>query len=161
MSGSTFDYGALSTFAVLAITTAVMRLWKFLAPVGEKSPFDALGADQLRRRNVWLDRLFTTLMFVGLFVPAIFLVKLKPYGPSPWIAGVGIGFMALLPMSIIACITLRQGRARLLEFLRYYEKRWGVGAKSVFIVYTAIASIGAVSFMVIVIGHLTTRSSGP
>ena len=128
-----------STLASAVLTPLVVALWARITPVSALSEFDRMGAGQLRARNKWLDYCFTLLMFVGLLAPIAALPLLKSERLAPWLVGLALGNMVVLPTSVIAAITLPKGEARYREFWRFYEVKWGIGLRGIAWVYGAIS----------------------
>jgi hypothetical protein len=122
------------------------------------SEFDSLGSGLLAQRNKVLDGLFTLLMFVGLVLPLtvclVFLRNKPPSSPGV-LVGLGLlsfGLMVVLPVTVIAAITLRDGASRLREFWRYYEVKWGIGLRGIAWVYIPIATLAPIGLMLIILG---------
>jgi len=153
-----FNPIAIGTVVAMGLTPIIMRAWARLAPVRQSSAHDRMGYDELKRRNKWLDRSFTVLMFVGLILFSAPLSQLAPFGSTAWLGGAAIGGMVLLPTLAIGCITLPKGRDRFFEFWRYYEKRWGIGIGGLAMVYGPTGILGLVSCAVIIIGHVISTS---
>jgi hypothetical protein len=129
----------LSTLASALVTPLVVALWARITPVAARSEFDHLTAASLRARNKWLDHCFTFFMFVGLLVPFAFITSLSSERLAPWLVGVAIGNMVVVPTGVIAAITLPKGTVRFREFWCFYEVRWGIGLRGIAWVYGAIA----------------------
>ena len=130
---------ALSTFASALLTPLIVALWAKITPVATRSEFDHLGADNLRARNRWLDHCFTLLMFIGMLVTFAFIPLLRSEQLAPWLIGLAIGNMVVLPTVVIAALTLPSGTARFREFWRFYEVRWGIGLRGIAWVYGFIS----------------------
>jgi hypothetical protein len=143
---------AVSIFASAVLTPLIVSLWAKITPVAGRSEFDGMSADQLRSRNKWLDRAFTVLMFAGLAAPMPFFPNpdLKPL--APWLIGLAIGSMVVLPSAVIAVLTLPRGAVRFREFWRYYEVKWGIGLKGIAWVYGFITLVWVVSLARLLLG---------
>jgi hypothetical protein len=138
------------------LAPVIILLWKRLAPPRSHSEFDHLGVDTLKKRNGALDLLFTLLMFAGLMAPLFLMLalKIKPTAPKVLI-GLGclsFGLMVLLPVGVIAAITLPHGQSRFREFWRFYETKWGIGLNGITWVYAPIAALVPVGLIFIVSG---------
>jgi hypothetical protein len=141
----------------LLLTPLLVLLWRRLSPPSETSEFDPLGPALLAKRNGWLNGLFTFLMFVGLALPLVLcLLFLRAKPPNP-LFPVGLlflsfGLMVLLPVAVVACITLREGAPRFLEFWRFYELRWGIGLRGIAWVYAPIAMLVPIGLILMLRG---------
>jgi hypothetical protein len=139
----------LAAFISFVLTPLVMKSWSRMAPVASASEFDRMGMEQMRRRNDWIDNLFTLLMFVGLLSP--FLLYHFKIGPQNfWPIGLGFGFAIILPVTFVMLITLRKDTHRFHEFWRYYELKWKVGLKGIRALYIPLAILGLVSLFMII-----------
>jgi hypothetical protein len=143
---------AISVFASAVLTPLIVSLWARITPVAGQSEFDGMSADQLRSRNKWLDRAFTVLMFVGMAAPIPFLPNPGAKPLAPWLIGLAIGSMVVLPSAVIAALTLPKGAVRFREFWRYYEVRWGIGLKGIAWVYGLITLVWVVSLTRLLLG---------
>ena len=105
--------GAVAAF----LTPFAVIIWKRLSPVSSFSEFDFISRDELKRRNNWIDRVATLLMFVGLmsfvFPYAQGTPLIDPIGGA-----LGLGLMMWLPASFVMVVTLPHGTTRFREFLR-------------------------------------------
>jgi hypothetical protein len=143
---------AVSVVASAVLTPLIVSLWAWITPVAGKSEFDGMSADQLRSRNKWLDRAFTVLMFVGMAAPIPLLPNPDVKPLAPWLIGLAIGSMVVLPSAVIAGLTLPKGAVRFREFWRYYEVRWGIGLKGIAWVYGLITLVWVVSLTRLLLG---------
>ena len=132
----------LPVFATIVLTPMVMRLWSRLSPPANLSGFEDFGA--LRRRNGWINLVFTFAMFCGFALPFfLFGRKLNSVGwPS---LGLAFGGAVILPWSWICAATLPLGLSRYHEFWRYYELRYRIGMAGIAAVYLPLAFIGVAS----------------
>jgi len=132
---------AISVAASAALTPLIVSMWAKITPVASQSEFDHMGADRLRSRNKWLDRTFTILMFVGLAIPIALIPRLGTGRLAPWLIGLALGNMVVLPTAVIGALTLPKGAARFREFWRYYEVKWRIGLKGIAWVYGFISLV--------------------
>jgi hypothetical protein len=143
---------AISTAAAAVLTPGIMAMWAKLTPPKPASEFDALGPEALRQRNRWLDHAFTLFMFVGLCYPVPILQKYgSPSNIFPMI-GVAFGSMVVTPVVFVTLCTLPKGIARVREFWRFYETRWGIGLRGIAWVYTFVALVGFGCLIDVVLG---------
>jgi hypothetical protein len=140
----------------LILTPLLIRLWKKISSSSDVYESEDKQLDILRQRNGWLDNLFTILLFVGIFLPVLFMVP-EQYrqGPAPiylvvWILG-SFGLMIDLPVIVIAAITFPKGLKRFSEFWCYYGLHWHVSMRRIAPVYTFIGIIGIVSITMLLV----------
>lgn len=126
------------------LTPLVVYMWQRAFPISSFSQFDLVGRDELQRRNNWIDRTATLLIFVGLASFAI------PYTHGaqrndPIGAALGFGLMMWLPAAFVIAVTLPRGINRFREFLRWYELKWGIGIRGITYVYVPLFVLAALA----------------
>ena len=124
------------------VTPLVVLIWQRAFPVSSFSQFDLVGRDELQRRNNWIDRAATFLMFVGLMAFVVPYVLGAPRNDPIGLA-LGFGLMMWLPASFVIGVTLPQGTNRFREFLRWYELKWGIGMRGIAYVYVPLFVLSA------------------
>lgn len=132
--------GLLAGFA----TPIVMSLWGKLSPPAKSSPHDSFSEQELIRRNNWINNISIVLLFVGIGV-SLLLYENGASPHDPWPAGLGFGLMVILPVTFISLVTLPRGIRRYGEFWRFYELKYKVSLKSIFILYLLLGLLGVVS----------------
>jgi hypothetical protein len=128
------------------LTPLVVLIWQKVFPVSSFSQFDLIGREDLQRRNNWIDRTATFLMFAGL---VSFVV---PYAHGaqrndPIGLALGFGLMMWLPASFVMTVTLPRGANRFREFLRWYELKWGIGIRGITYVYVPLFVLAALALV--------------
>jgi len=141
----------LAALASSLLTPLLVIIWSKMAPIATSSKFDKMGFDKLRDRNNRIDVIFTVFMFVGLVMP-LTLYYFNIIGKQNfWPVGLAFGFAIILPVSVVAIITLRQSTDRFHEFWRYYELKWKIGLPGIRLLYIPLAIIGIISLFMTLI----------
>jgi hypothetical protein len=131
----------LSLFAAMVLTPIIMRALarKFPARSGDPGEYESL-----RQQYRWLE-LGSQLAALGGIIGAIGLLILSHVGNTPWIIGVGFGWLVLAPILVIAAFTLPRGVARWREFWRFYELTYHISLRFLAPIYVALCALGIVS----------------
>ena len=134
----------LSAIAAAIGTPLIMKWWGRLAPPTQASEFDSLSREELRRRNNWIDNVACVLALAGIVSPLLLYAN-GMSRQNPWPVGLGFGLMVILPVTLVALLTLPQGLGRFREFWRFYELKYGIGIRGISYVFVPIGVLGIVS----------------
>src|ERR1035437_5189300 len=81
--------------------------------------------------------------FVGMLSAIFFCVSLRKN--SIWMMGVLFGWMVAFPVLLIAIRTLRYGRQEWNDFWFFYEMKYKVGVRLIFLFYGFLIAVGVIS----------------
>jgi hypothetical protein len=131
----------LSLFAAMVLTPIIVRALarKFPAQAG-----DAVEYEALRQRYRWLEIASQLAALVGIVGSIALLTSLR-VGNTPWIVGVGFGWLVLAPVLLIAAFTLPRGLACWREFWRFYELTYRISLRLLAPIYVALCALAIVS----------------
>jgi hypothetical protein len=136
--GDWWSPGVVSGVVGGLLTPLLMWAWGKAFPVAGNSGFDAVGFEELKRRNNWIDWISTALFFVGIGAGlATYAAGLSRYNPAG--AAFGFGLMMWLPIVWLTIFSFLYGSTRLCEFLRFYELKHGVGRRGLGFAYIPLA----------------------
>jgi multidrug efflux pump subunit AcrB len=136
---------ALSSFAAVVLTPVLMRL---LARRFPTSTGTTVERESLQQQYHRLEVASQFAAFAGMFGSLAFVIMLH-VGNTPWILGVMFGWLALVPVLLIAAFTLPRGIGRWREFWHYYEIKYRVSLSFIAPVYIALCLLGLVSTLVL------------
>jgi hypothetical protein len=131
----------LSLLAAMALTPIIIRVLARKFPARSADPREY---ESLRRQYGWLE-LGSQLAALAGIIGSITLLILLHVGNTPWIVGVGFGWLVLAPVLVISAFTLPRGIARWREFWRFYELRYHISLQLLAPVYVALSALGIVS----------------
>jgi hypothetical protein len=131
----------LSLFAAIVLTPVVMRVLarRFPAPPGEATEYESL-----RRQYGWLETTSQLAALAGIVGSIALLISLH-VGNTPWIIGVGFGWLVLAPVLLIAAFTLPRGLACWRDFWRFYELTYRISLRLLAPIYVALCALAIVS----------------
>ena len=128
------------------VTPLVIYLWGALFPPEENLNFQHLSDEELYSRNNWIDVTAQVLCVLPIILTLVLLESWKINSFGFWGIGFVFGLMVIFPCIFIAIVTLPKGIKRFYEFWYHYENTYGIGIKSLTVVYIFISLIGIVSF---------------
>src|SRR5439155_14540345 len=127
----------LAPFAALVLTPVIMRA---LARAFPARPAQLAEYYSLRRRYRRLE-VWSQLAAVAGLVGSIWIVIVLGVGNTPWIIGVGLGWLVLTPILVIALFTLPRGVERWRHFWRFYELTCHISLRFLAPVYAAFCVV--------------------
>ena len=121
-----------------------MRLLSRIAP---PSSLYRNRLDELQRTYNWISKLSNIAALVGMVGSIILLSSLKKN--TPWILGAMFGWMVIVPVLLIAVLTLPRGLSAWMDFWRFYELKYDLSLRLIIAVYLFMALLGIFSTVAI------------
>ncbi len=131
---------AITSGVATALTPLAMALLSRMAPPRSADSTEFQGLREKHGRTEILSQLAAWVGIAGSIGICIVLKK-----NTPWMVGALFGWMTILPISLIAAITLRQGRQQWDEFWLFYELKYRIGTKLLLPLYGLLMGIGLIS----------------
>jgi hypothetical protein len=125
---------------VIAVVLLAMRLLSRIAP---PSSLHRNRFDELRQAYNWIEKLSQVAALAGIVGALILLSLIKKN--SFWILGVALGWMVIVPVLLIAVLTLPRGFAVWMDFWRFYELKYDLSLRLIIVVYLFLALVGIFS----------------
>ena len=137
---------ALPICAAIAYTLVLLNVWQRASP---PAGAEAEAAQQLARRNAWIDDFSILLCIGGLALPLVLFKQHLDQAGWPAV-GLALGSAVALPVVWVCIVTLPRGSARLGEFWTYFSRRYLVSPMLMLGFCAVFALAGAASVIALV-----------
>ena len=132
--------------ATVVLTPLLLWMLARAFPARESS---SLELQPLRARHKATQTWATVFAIVDVWA-ALFVMIFVHVGNTPWLVGVVLGSLVLVPVVVIAIRTLPRGLAEWQEFWRFHELHHRISLTLLAPLYAAIGLLGIVSTFVII-----------
>jgi hypothetical protein len=127
----------------LVFVVVALLIWVILSRIAPPSHVYRNRFDELKKLYGWIARLASVAAVVGLLGSLLFFVHYKKN--TFWMVGAVLGWAVIVPVLLIAVLTLPRGLSAWIEFWRFYELKYNLSLRLISALYLLLAFVGIIS----------------
>ena len=143
MSFSGIAIQGIAIGCVMVVILAVLLAMRLLSRIAPPSSLHRNRFDELRTDYHWIEKLSQVGALIGIGGVLILLSLIKKN--SFWMLGVALGWMVIVPVLLIAALTLPRGFSAWMDFWRFYELKYNLSLRLITTVYLFLGLLGIYS----------------